>query len=576
VDRVWFDNSGRLAALLPTANTFVTSDMETWKAEVVPPPAAAQAPAGAVAPEAGARLMPSRGGLIVYAAGRHAWRSEDGGLNWNNLTAFRTESLLGGAVRDLAVDPNDNQRIAVATTSGVWLSVDGGLSWQGLNDGLPNLPVRRILNSPAGTRGLRIAVADGAQVREMEWAPGQTAGWLPTRESMLAIELELRKAIALQLETDITAVAVSGEAVYAGTPDGRLFVSLDMGRNWRSFASPGAGRVERIVADSSDRNFALAAISGDSGPRVLRTLNGGGFWDDLTANLPAGPAYGVAADRATGGLYLATATGIYYTVADLRAPAPATAWTSLSAGLPEGAVRDVRIDDAGHVLLAAVEGHGVYSTPAPHRARQPRVVHTFDMRAGAAAPGVLLSVLGAQVRSATVNQRSVPVLDSNEAESQIQIPFEVSGNSLQLVVQSREGQLVFGLPLQDASPVVLVDRDGTPMLVDGDSGVQLDAMHPARPGSRVQVLMSGLGKVLPDWPTGMAAPLEDAPRVQAQLRATLNGLTVPVLRATLAPGLIGYYLVEVQLPEFLDSGAGELSLEAAGKASNRVRIYLGQ
>ena len=224
----------------------------------------------------------------------------------------------------------------------------------------------------------------------------------------------------------------------------------------------------------------------------------------------------------------------------------------------------------------AVEGHGVYSTPAPHRARQPRVVHTFDMRAGAAAPGVLLSVLGAQVRSATVNQRNVPVLDSNEAESQIQIPFEVSGNTLQLVVQSREGQLVFGLPLQDASPVVLVDRDGTPMLVDGDSGVQLDAMHPARPGSRVQVLMSGLGKVLPDWPTGMAAPLEDAPRVQAQLRAILNGITVPVLRATLAPGLIGYYLVEVQLPEFLDSGAGELSLEAAGKASNRVRIYLGQ
>jgi uncharacterized protein (TIGR03437 family) len=576
VDRVWFDSTGRLAALLPSASTFTTADMETWKADSVQPPAPLPAPAGAIAPEEGARFMPASGNGVVYATGRHAWRSEDGGLNWNNLTIFRSESLLGGLVRDLAVDPNDNQRIAVATTSGVWLSVDGGLSWQGLNDGLPNLPVRRILSSPAGTRGLRIAVADGAKVREMEWAPGQTSGWIPTRDSSLAIELELRTAISLQQETEITAVALSGETVFAGSADGRLFVSMDMGRNWRTFASPGAGRVERIVTDPADRNFALAALSGDSGARVLRTLNGGGFWDDLSANLPAGPAYGVAADRATGGLYLATAAGLFYTVADLRAPAPATAWTNLTAGLPEGAVRDVRIDDAGHVLLAAVEGHGVYSTPAPHRARQPRVVHTFDMRAGAAAPGALLSVLGAQVRSATVNQRSVPVLDANDAESQIQIPFEVSGDTLQLVVQSRQGQLVFGLPLQDASPVVLVDRDGTPMLMDGDSGVQLDAMHPARPGSRLQVLMSGLGKVLPDWPTGMAAPLEDAPKVQAQLRATLNGIAVPVIRATLAPGLIGYYLVEVQLPEFLDSGAGELMLEAAGRSSNRVRVYLGQ
>lgn len=576
VDRVWFDTGGRLSAMLPDSRTFSTSDLETWKPLTAEPPAVAPPPAGTTTPEGGVRLITSRGGLVVYAAGRHAWRSEDGGLNWTNLTAYQQQSLLGGEVRDLAVDPNDNQRIAAATTSGVWLSVDAGQSWLGLNDGLPNLPVRRILSAPAGTRGLRIAVAAASQLREMEWMPGQTSGWLPSRESSLAVEQELRRAIGLQFGTEITAVAAVGEAVYAGTADGRMLVSLDAARNWRSFAAPGAGRVERIMTDPADREFALAALSGTDGPRLLRTLNAGGFWDDLTANLPAGPSYGVAADRATGGLYLATATGLYYTVADLRAPAPATVWTTLDPGLPAGEVRDVRLDDAGNVLLAAVEGHGVYAAPAPHRVRQPRVVHTFDMRDRAAAPGALVSVLGAQVRSATVNQRSVPVLDANEAESQIQIPFEATGDTLQLVVQSRQGRLVFGLPLQDTAPVVLIDRDGTPMLMDGDSGVQLDAMHPAHPGTRVQVLMSGLGRVQPDWPTGMAAPLEDAPRVAAPLRATLNGASVPVVRATLAPGLIGYYLVEVQLPEFVDSGAGELVLEAAGKASNRVRVYLAQ
>ena len=114
------------------------------------------------------------------------------------------------------------------------------------------------------------------------------------------------------------------------------------------------------------------------------------------------------------------------------------------------------------------------------------------------------------------------------------------------------------------------------MLIDADSGVQLDAMHPARPGMRVQILMSGLGRVQPAWPTGLAAPLEDAPRVTAAMRASLDTIPLEVTRATLAPGYIGYYLVELQLPELLNAGASELLLEAAGTPSNRVRMIVAQ
>ena len=77
------------------------------------------------------------------------------------------------------------------------------------------------------------------------------------------------------------------------------------------------------------------------------------------------------------------------------------------------------------------------------------------------------------------------------------------------------------------------------MLLDGDSGVLLDALTPAHSGSRVQILATGLGRVRPAWPTGVAAPLQEPPRVIAPVRAYLNGTPLEVTRATLAPGYVG-------------------------------------
>ena len=45
-------------------------------------------------------------------------------------------------------------------------------------------------------------------------------------------------------------------------------------------------------------------------------------------------------------------------------------------------------------------------------------------------------------------------------------------------------------------------------------------------------------------------------------------------RATLAPGYIGMYLVEVQFPAIVNRGTAELYIEAQDQQSNRIRIYL--
>jgi uncharacterized protein (TIGR03437 family) len=42
----------------------------------------------------------------------------------------------------------------------------------------------------------------------------------------------------------------------------------------------------------------------------------------------------------------------------------------------------------------------------------------------------------------------------------------------------------------------------------------------------------------------------------------------------LAPGYIGLYLIEIQVPAMVNSGPAELYIESEGHGSNRVRIWI--
>jgi uncharacterized protein (TIGR03437 family) len=375
----------------------------------------------------------------------------------------------------------------------------------------------------------------------------------------------------------VTAIAAAGEYVYTGARDGRIWISPDRGQNWRLSRQAGPGAVQSIYVDPREPRLALAALGITSGAgekaRVLRTINGGIFWDDLTSDLPDGDAHGIAADRSSGAIYVATERGVFLTFGDLFSASPATRWIPI-AGLPEAPVFDVMLDPAGNQIYAAVHGYGVFAAPAPHRFRNPRAVNAADFSLRAAAPGSLLTVLGARVVRAQAGLVEAPVLHSSELESQIQVPFESSGPRTRLSLDDSRGGLILDLPVLPVSPAIFVDPDGTPLLLDGDTGTVLDAMNPARSNARVQILATGLGRVRPEWPTGMAAPLDTPPQVVAAVRAYVDRDPVEVASATLAPGFVGFYLVEIQLPAIVNAGPAELYVQAGGQESNRVRLYI--
>ena len=584
VERVWFATDGRqLFARTGSGKVFTTRDFETWApaGEAAPPGEAERPVISRGLPEPGARIRDAarRPGLL-YAAGRAVYRSDDGGLSWTNVTEYEGASVVGDGVRDLAVSPENDQEIVVAGRFGIWRSLDGGLSWSGLNRSLPNLPVRRILQLPVGAAGMRVFLEGLGAV---EWAPGEKTGWRPVADTTVAAEAQLKQALGRLLEAEIQSVAVAGDFVYAGSASGgRLWASADRGRSWRPFVLAEAGSVRDIHAVTENPRTAIAAVgnAGD-GVHVLKTTNGGIFWDNITGDLPDVAARAVTADFSSGAVYAAGDGGVYFAFADLRGAGVAASWSEI-AGSPEGRrVFDVELDAGGNQLFVAIDGDGVYAMMAPHRFFAPKVVNAADLGSRAASPGALLSILGRQVNLARAGEWNAPVLAASPAESQVQVPFEVSGSALTLALTTagRSGQLErysVGLPLRQVAPAIFVDRDGTPMVLDADSGILLDAMAPARSGGRIQILATGLGKVRPDWPSGMPGPLEDPPRVVADVRVYLDRAPLEVIRATLAPGYIGFYLVEVQLPEIVNAGTAELMIEAGGEQSNRTRIYLEQ
>jgi uncharacterized protein (TIGR03437 family) len=325
------------------------------------------------------------------------------------------------------------------------------------------------------------------------------------------------------------------------------------------------------VAD--DNRIAFAVVDG----RLLRTVNGGTFWDEIPL---AAKAYAATADLASGGLYVATDTGVWFAMTDLRAAGAIGGWARLS-GLPTGRAVDVRLDGGANQVFVAMEGHGIFRALAPHRFLDPRLVNAADHTGRAAAPGSLLSMMGGKITGASAGPLAVPVLAAAASESQIQVPFEVAGTVLDLALATAaaDGKTVqrnMTVPLRSASPAIFADHDGAPMILDAERAVLLDRMTPARAGTRIQILATGLGRVNPSWPTGLPAPLDNPPAVQEPVRVYLDRQPIEVVRATLAPGYIGFYLIEVQIPAVVNQGPAEVYIESAGESSARVSLYLTQ
>jgi uncharacterized protein (TIGR03437 family) len=91
---------------------------------------------------------------------------------------------------------------------------------------------------------------------------------------------------------------------------------------------------------------------------------------------------------------------------------------------------------------------------------------------------------------------------------------------------------------------------------------------PAAKGSYITIYATGLGAVNPAVAAGQVTPSSPVSTiVKTDIAASIGGVPATVSFAGLAPGLRGYYQVNIQVPQGAPSGAQELIISTGGNPS---------
>ena len=166
--------------------------------------------------------------------------------------------------------------------------------------------------------------------------------------------------ISYQTITALEESKFNPKLLYAGTDDGRLWRTKDGGLNWEDIRSdPLPVRwVSRIVA--SKYNFGTVYVTqtgrrdDDAAVYLWRSTDFGSTWEDISANIPAGPVNVIREDPEEKDiLYLGTDVGVYVS------KNAGESWEVLG-DLPCTYVHDLAIQTRENLIIVATHGRGMF------------------------------------------------------------------------------------------------------------------------------------------------------------------------------------------------------------------------
>jgi uncharacterized protein (TIGR03437 family) len=185
----------------------------------------------------------------------------------------------------------------------------------------------------------------------------------------------------------------------------------------------------------------------------------------------------------------------------------------------------------------------------------------------------------------TIGGYDAPLFFSADGQINAQIPFELPANSQpQLLLRTSRA----GRPAAIAVPqtvtvaaerpgIFAISQIGTGQgtILNQDSSVN-SASNPATRGSVIQIFATGLGATNPSVPSGQPAPTaEPLARAVTLPEVQIGGIPARLDFAGLAPGLVGLYQVNVEVPATVNSGSAvPLVLVQSGVSSNIVTVAI--
>ena len=171
--------------------------------------------------------------------------------------------------------------------------------------------------------------------------------------------------------TSLAESPVKAGVLWAGTDDGKVWVSPDAGRSWRDLTAnvrgvPRGTYVSRVEPSALDANVAYVSYDGhrtdDRRPYVFVTRDQGRSWRSIAAGLPAGsPVKVVRAGLHNPGLvYAGTETALHVSLDG------GGRWMKLMHGLPTVAVDDLHTHPRDLDLIAGTHGRSLYVLDGVH------------------------------------------------------------------------------------------------------------------------------------------------------------------------------------------------------------------
>jgi hypothetical protein len=163
--------------------------------------------------------------------------------------------------------------------------------------------------------------------------------------------------------TTVAGAKTDPNRVLAGTDDGRLWFTTNLGANWTQVTDPDLPGtwVTRVTFDPVNADVAYATFSGFRAgvalPYVLKTTDGGATWSSIASNLPQAPVNDIVVVGSA--LYVGTDVGVY------SSPNGGRKWRAAGAKLPNVPVTDLEYRAASNSLYAATFGRGIFMLPLP-------------------------------------------------------------------------------------------------------------------------------------------------------------------------------------------------------------------
>jgi photosystem II stability/assembly factor-like uncharacterized protein len=316
----------------------------------------------------------------LYAAG--SWRS--------------CASIEGGPIASLTIDPlNPITIYASAEHGGVYKSTDAGDSWNPINDGIAGITVYALAVDPltpstlygAGT-GIVIKSTDSGAHWHITSAGFETSNFLDlTIDPINPINIYLSAGIegvyrstdagdswsainnGFPVGTAISALIINAsdpDILYARSVDKGIFKSTNGGGNWSTvnlgISEPRVYALA-IAPTNPDTLYAGITIWGSGllgpSPRILKTINAGETWIDVTNGLYLStPSILLVDPHDSSTIYAATGSGGIYKSTD-----GAASWSLVSFGLkkPSSTISLVINPSDSKILYAGTES-GVHKS----------------------------------------------------------------------------------------------------------------------------------------------------------------------------------------------------------------------